>query len=368
MDTMIAARLHAFDRPMVLETLPIPEPRSSEVLVKVMACGMVPNLRNVLAFFAKTLPYLPLPRLPAIFGLDVAGVVSKVGESEHNFKPGDRVYVSPGLTCGSCPSCAADDSINCHNFTFRGYFGFGPDSQKLYDQYPYGGMSEYITAPQRNLVRIPDNLEFAAAARFGYLGTAYASLEKAEAGPGKTILINGITGTLGLCACLIALGMGVTRILGTARNKELMDRVRALAPGRIECLALGGDKINDWARGLTGGYGVDGVVDCLGPGAAGELMIEAIYALRRGGAYVNVNGVDDPVALDVKWMQAHQIACLGNNWFSIGQGQAMADMVRFGTLDLSMLEHRKFPLSGVNDAIDNLPARNGGFSNFVIVP
>ncbi len=368
MDTMIAARLHAFDKPMVLEEMPIPTPRASEVLVKVKACGIVPNLRNVLAFFAQKLPYLPLPRLPAIFGLDVAGVVSKVGESEHNFRPGDRVYVSPGLTCGSCPSCAADDSINCHNFTFRGYFGFGSDAQKLYDQFPYGGMSEFITAPQRNLVRIPDNLPFDAAARFGYLGTAYASLAKARAGPGKSILINGITGTLGLGACLVALGMGVTRILGTARNQSLIAQVTKLAPRRIEILTLGAQKIDPWARALTDGYGVDGVVDCLGPGASGDLMNEAIYALRRGGTFVNVNGVDDPVALDVKWMQAHQIAFLGNNWFTIGQGQALAEMVRAGTLDLSVLEHRRFPLSGVNDAIDNLPARNGGFSNFVIAP
>ena len=368
MSTMIAARLHSFDSPMILEEIPIPRPRSTEVLVKVACCGIVPNLRNVLAFFAKTLPYLPLPALPAIFGLDVAGVVAEVGDCEHNFKPGDRVYVSPGLTCGSCPACAADDSINCYNFTFRGYFGFGPDSQKLYKQYPYGGMSEYITAPQRNLIRLPDDLSFDAAARFGYLGTAYASLEKAKAGPGKTILINGITGTLGLGACLVALGMGVTRILGTARNQELIHRVVDLAPGRIEVLTLGSEKIDTWARALTGGYGVDGVVDCLGPGASGDLMVQANSALRRGGVFVNVNGVDDPVTLDVKWMQAHQIAFLGNNWFTIGQGQALAAMVQAGTLDLSVLEHRRFPLSGVNDAIDNLPARHGGFSNFVIAP
>jgi hypothetical protein len=54
MATMIAARLHAYDHAMRLERIPIPEPRPTEVLVEIRACGIVPNL----------------PPLPAIFGLD----------------------------------------------------------------------------------------------------------------------------------------------------------------------------------------------------------------------------------------------------------------------------------------------------------
>ena len=80
-------------------------------------------------------------------------------------------------------------------------------------------MCEYLTAPQHNLVPIPDNVTFEEAARFGYIGTAYAALRKANAGPGETIFINGLTGTLGLGATFSALGRGVTRILGTARDR-----------------------------------------------------------------------------------------------------------------------------------------------------
>ena len=156
----------------------------------------MPNLGNVLTHWQTWFPELPLPKLPAIFGLDVAGVVAKAGELVQWFAPGDRVYVNPGLTCGSCPSCRANDPLNCRNYTFKGYFGFGPDAQKLFDAYPYGGLGEYTTAPQQNLVRLPDNVTFEQAARFGYLGTAYAALRKANAGPQSTVLINGISGTL----------------------------------------------------------------------------------------------------------------------------------------------------------------------------
>ena len=122
------------------------------------------------------------------------------------FRPGQRVYVTPGLYCGACPTCRADDTTNCDNFTFSGYFGFGPDLQLQLGAYPYGGMSEYVLAPQHNLVLLPDKVTFEQAARFGYLGTAYAALRKAEVGPGTTILVNGATGVLGPDAVLIALG------------------------------------------------------------------------------------------------------------------------------------------------------------------
>jgi alcohol dehydrogenase len=365
---MNAARLHKFGDPMILERVPRLIPRATDVLIEVKACGVVPNLRNVLAHWRGWFPELPLPELPAIFGLDVAGIVVEVGDLVQNFAPGDRVYSNPGLVCGSCASCRADDSINCRNFAFRGYFGFGPASQRQFDAYPYGGMCEFITSPQRNLIALPTNVSFETAARFGYLGTAFAALRKAEVGRGRTVLINGITGTLGLGACLLAMAMGAGKILGTARNAALLRRVRALSPQRIDVLQLGEQAIGAWARSRTKDLGVDAVIDCLGPGASGETLMQAIYALRRGGRAINIGGVGEKVMMDVHWMMDEQISFIGSNWFSPGEGQALADMAEAGLLDLSILEHRRFPLSQVNAALEGIPARNGGFTNLVIAP
>jgi threonine dehydrogenase-like Zn-dependent dehydrogenase len=179
--------------------------------------------------------------------------------------------------------------MNCTNYTFSGYFGFGPDAQKQFDAYPYGGMHQNKVAPQHNLVSLPKNVSFEEAARFGYIGTAYAALRKAGPGPGKTIFINGLTGTLDLGATLTALGRGVTRILGIARDRKRLARVKALAPDRIETLAEDeGKSVADWARSFTGRHGVDAVIDCLAPGTPGTLLMNAIYALRRGGKAINI--------------------------------------------------------------------------------
>jgi len=369
MATMLAARLHKIGEPMKLERVPVPEPRPTDVLVQVKACGVVPNLINVLTHWQSWFPELPLPKLPAIFGLDVAGVVAAAGTEVQNFRKGDRVYVTPGLFCGSCPACRADDTMNCANFTFRGYFGFGPNSQRQFDAYPYGGMCEYITAPQHNLVSLPDSVSFEEAARFGYIGTAYAALRKAGAGPGKTIFINGLTGTLGLGATLTALGRGVTRILGTARDRSRLARIKALAPDRIETLAQDeGRPVAEWARSFTGGYGVDAVVDCLGPGTLGTLRMNPIYALRPGGKAINIGGVGEKTVMDVHWMMDNQIEFIGSNWFTVEDGAALAAMAAAKTIDLSVFQHVRVPLAEVNRALDGSQFRDGGFTNVVIVP
>ena len=111
--TMRAARMHAVGGPMSIDTIPVPKPGSTDVLVEVKACGMVPNLGNVLANWTKWFPHLPLPKLPAIFGLDPAGVVVEVGSQVVGVKPGERVYVNPLRSCGACQMCRSGERTRC---------------------------------------------------------------------------------------------------------------------------------------------------------------------------------------------------------------------------------------------------------------
>jgi len=379
MSTMIAARLHAYGEPMTLDRIPMPQPRSTDVLVEVKACGVVPNLARVVGnFFGTQVPDLKvMPPLPAIFGLDPTGIIAKVGDQVLAVHPGERVYVNPARSCGSCRMCRGGRSLDCPNFTFQGYFG---RSQEIMRAYPYGGLSQFITAPATALVKLPDNVSFEAAARFGYLGTAYAAMRKIGVGPGQSLLINGISGQLGLCAALLALAMGATKILGTGRNAALLGRVKALAPQRIEVLAVpnaplhGGDRpatpdaLIVWAKAATDGYGVDGVIDCLPPGAPASAMMRALFCLRRGGRAVNVGAVMETLPVNAFWLMTNRIGLQGSVWFTTAEGEDMAAMAGAGTLDLSVFEHRVSPLSKINESLSGMDDRDGGFTNFVIDP
>jgi D-arabinose 1-dehydrogenase-like Zn-dependent alcohol dehydrogenase len=366
--TMRAARMHSVGAPMTIDTIPVPKPGSTDVLVEVKACGMVPNLGNVLANWTKWFPHLPLPKLPAVFGLDPAGVVVEVGEQVLDVRPGDRVYVNPLRSCGACLMCRSGERTRCRYFTFNGYFGFGPDSQKIYDLYPYGGFCEYMTAPQYALVKLPDNVTFEQAARFGYTGTSYGAMKKANATPGQSMLVDGISGTLGLGAALLGLAMGITRIFGTGRNQSLLDRVKTLAPDRIETHSLDAGSTSDWVKSRTGDEGVDFMISALGPGAPASTMVDALRSVRRGGRAVNVGAVAEVLPLDIHWLMDEQIQVIGSNWFTASQGQEVAELARSGLLNMSVFEHVRFPLDDINNAISGLKDRNGGFSNYVVVP
>lgn len=366
--TMIAARMHAVGESMRIEEVARPSPGPSDVLVNVKACGIVPNLGNILKNWTTWFPQLPLPPLPAIFGLDPAGVVVEVGSRVRSFKPGDRVYVNPGRYCGSCRACREGETTNCSSYAFNGYFGFSRRSLDLFADYPYGGLAEYMTAPAYSLVNLPDNVSFEQAARFGYLGTAYSAMRKMRVGPGKTILVNGISGTLGIGGALFGLAMGATRILGTGRDKRLLERVKALAPDRIHVHAAGEQPVKDWVRDITDGEMADVFIDALGPGAPHSAFLEGFFSLRRGGRGVDIGGVAGLVPLDLHDVMDQQLELHGSCWFTAGEGRDMAEMARTGTLNLSVFEHVRHPLADVNKAISGIGHRNGGFSNFVIVP
>jgi alcohol dehydrogenase len=365
---MRAARLHAIGEPMSIDVIDVPKPRPTDVLVRVKACGIVPNMANVINNWPTWFPHQPLAKLPAIFGLDAAGVVEEVGAAVIRTKAGDRVYVNPLRSCGSCYACRGGRLSHCRYFTLNGYFSTSTDGQRIFDLYPYGGFSEYMTAPQQSLVTLPDNISFEQAGRFGYIGTAYNALRMANAGPGAVGFIDGVTGTLGVAATKLCLALGVARILGTGRNPELLQRVRAIAPERIEVLTLGTRSSGEWAETITGGEGADFVISALGARASVETMLDSMRGVRRGGKVVNIGGVADEVPVDMKWLMDEQVQLIGGNWFTTAQGQELAHMVETGTLDLSYLEHERFSLANVNEAIGGLKDRRGGFSNYVVIP
>ncbi|WP_313805538.1 alcohol dehydrogenase catalytic domain-containing protein [Sphingobium sp.] len=367
-DMMTVARMHAPGDDLVIEEIPVPVPGPLDVLVKVKACGIVPNLGNVLRHVMELLPNLPRPPLPAIFGLDPVGEIAQVGSQVHNLSVGQRVYANPGRSCGSCARCRRGDTISCQDYALQGYLGCRPEAVQTLRDYPYGGLGQYMIAPATAMVGIPDNVTFDQAARFGYLGTMFAALRKLKAGPGDTILINGISGTLGIGGALLGLAMGVDRILGTGRDPVLLERVKALAPDRIETFSILDGSVRDWVMERTNGAGVDGFVDALGPGAAHETFNQAFHSLRRGGSAVNIGAIVGGVPIDLHWMMDNGMSLYGSGWFTTDEAEMMAGLARNGLLDMSVFKTHAYALKDVNEAISGIAVREGGFSNFVIRP
>jgi alcohol dehydrogenase len=361
---MRAARLHEPGKPMRVDFVDRPRLRPSDVLVQVKACGVIPNMN---AIFSGQL-WNVLPPLPAIVGLDAAGIVAEVGPSTRDVAVGDRVYVNPLLSCGTCHYCRYETPLLCSSAALQGYFGFSPESKRLLEAYPYGGFSEYMTAEPHRLVKLPKEVSFNHAARFGYFGTSFSGLRFGGVTAGSWVGINGITGTLGVGATLLALGMGATRILGLGRNREVLAQVKALAPARIDTLALGDHPVVDWLRERTDGLGVDVLLDCSGRSAAASTALDAIGGLKRGGVAINVGALSEPLSLNAMRFMNIRLQYRGSNWFTTGEAQLMAEMAGVGVFDLSKIVDRPFPLEGINEALNYIRDRPGGFVNVVVNP
>ena len=109
MSDIRVARLPAVGKPFYTDKITKPAPGVNDVLVKVTACSIVPNTKNLVSN-PNPLEGMSLPEFPCIFGLDVSGTVEAVGEHVLGIKPGDRVYVDPFLTCGTCQACRQGES------------------------------------------------------------------------------------------------------------------------------------------------------------------------------------------------------------------------------------------------------------------
>jgi D-arabinose 1-dehydrogenase-like Zn-dependent alcohol dehydrogenase len=362
MGKMRAARLHEPGKPFQIDEIEIPEPRPGDVLVKVKACGIIPNMNAIVS--GKYWHHLP--PMPAVIGLDAAGVVVKVPKGRPDVGEGDRIYINPFLNCGQCHYCRSGTPMLCSDAALRGYFGFTPRGAKLLEDYPYGGLSEYLTASPHHVVKLPPEVTFEQGARFGYLGTSFAALRRGGAGAGSWIAVHGITGTLGVGAVLLSMGMGVTRILGWGRNRDVLAQLRTIARDRIDTLALGDRPLKDWVRERTDGVGVDVLIDCTGRGGHAAPVAEAVDCLKRGGVMVNIGALAEPLALSPTQFMTGALQYRGSNWFTNAEAALMADMVRVGALDLSLLKPLIYPLEQVNQALTDIKERPGGFQNFVV--
>lgn len=113
---MKAMVLEAQGSPLVLKELPVPEPGSDEVLIRVEACGVCRTDLHVVD------GELPDPKLPLVPGHEIVGRVEQMGTNVTGLKVGQRVGVPwLGYTCGRCRYCVKGRENLCEHAKFTGY-------------------------------------------------------------------------------------------------------------------------------------------------------------------------------------------------------------------------------------------------------
>jgi NADPH:quinone reductase-like Zn-dependent oxidoreductase len=234
--------------------------------------------------------------LPIVPGYDVAGEVVGVGDGVADMASGARVYVHYDFSCGRCPYCLEGDEAACAEY---GVMGVNHD----------GGYAERIVAPVRNLFMLPEavSFEMAAAAGSVYLTAYHMLFARAGLRPGETVLVTAAGSGVGGAAIALARFAGA-RVIATASTAA--KRERALAAGVDEVVDYTVEGWGEEVRRLTGGRGVDLVVDHVGAAA----VPEAITALANKGRIVLCGASSGPrVELDLIDLFARQISVIGSS-------------------------------------------------------
>ncbi len=266
---MKAARIHAHGGPEVLtvEDVPRPEPGPGEVLVRVLAV----SVNHLDLWVRRGMPGFPVP-FPRTLGCDGTGEVVALGAVVSGLSVGDQVVLEPGFSSGKSPEDAAGTDHLASDYGIRGEHADGYDC-------------EYVVLEPRFLTPLPAGVDplRAAAVPLVFL-TAWGMLVlRAQVKPGETVLVLGGASGVGSAAIQIARSRQA-RVIATAGSEAK----RALA------LELGAEAAvdssrPDWGKevkNLTGGRGVDVVVEHVGPATWKTSM----SCLARSGRLVTCGG------------------------------------------------------------------------------
>jgi len=210
-----------------VQTVPVPELRPGQVLIRVRAAGI--NRPDLLQRAGR---YPPPPGASEILGLEVAGEIAGVGAGVERWREGDRVTAL----------------------------------------LPGGGYAEYALVDARHALPIPDGLDFAhAAALPETVYTVWANVfEGGRLQRGETLLVHGANSGIGVTAVQMAKAAGA-RVIATARGAEKAAKAREIgADVAIDATA------GDWAAAVKSAGAVDVILDMMGAAYfAGNLEVLA---------------------------------------------------------------------------------------------
>jgi propanol-preferring alcohol dehydrogenase len=301
---------------------PMPRPGAGEVLVRVRASGLCSTDLHLLSGRQK------LGELPRIIGHELAGEVAELGQGVSGWQAGDRVSAAIDVVCGNCRHCRAGETQRCERMQ---RIGFERD----------GGHADYVAVPAANLVSVPAEISWEAAAILpDAVACMYHSLvHQGRLGIGQRVLLLG-AGGLGIHGVQIIRGAGA-QVLATSRRGERL----ALAE-RYGAVGLNPERrsLAEAGRAFTDSEGFDLVVDNVGTNAS---IAEGIAALRPGGKHLIVGYLDETIAVPTLPLFKRELEIIGCRGST---KQDLIDVVRL------VREGRITPIIGAHYPLEQIDA------------
>jgi len=272
------------------ETIDLPEPGPREVRVRVRAVAM----NHMDLWVRRGLPHMKY-EWPYRLGCDIAGEVDALGPGARGAAVGDKVLVSPGLSCGVCERCLSGADNLCKQYRI-----FGEGAQ--------GGYARHLNVPDTNLLPYPASLPFthASALPLVFLTAWQMVVTKAQVQPGQTVLVQAAGSGVGSAAVQVAKLFGA-RVIATTSTDDKAERARALGADHVINYTTQ-DFVAECKK-VTGKLGVDVVIEHVG----GDVFVKSVLATRWGGRVVTCGATAGfTPTIDLRQVFFRQVEVLGS--------------------------------------------------------
>jgi NADPH:quinone reductase-like Zn-dependent oxidoreductase len=313
----------------VIDNAEEPKISDHDILVRVKTTGVNPIDNFVVS---GGLPKIdPLPHIP---GAESTGIVEQVGShvNNNNIKKGDRVIVHNKVFDGTCDMCLNGLDMICRNGGLIGAI-------------TNGGFAEYIAVPERNVFKIPDDMDWDLAASLPVTSlTSYHALKEASLKVNEYLLVFGAAGNTGMIAVQLGKKMGA-KVIAVSKDSWIKTDFGA------DYIISDYDRITENVKEITNGKMADVVLNSLGIGTWNS----SFASVGINGRWVGFGGLTGAdVKLNVQALYSKQIKLIGSTG---GTRKELQELVDTSSKELKVRVWKKFNLEDVKAALQALFAK-----------
>lgn len=301
-----------------------PKITDHDVLIKVEVAGVNPIDHFVVS---GTRPIKPIPHIP---GAETSGVIEEAGLHVTSLEKGDRVIVYNKVFDGICDMCQSGNDMLCRN---GGLIGVATN----------GGFAEYITVPEKNVFKIPDEMKWELASSLPITTlTPYHALKEAALKVNEYLVVFGASGSTGMMAIQFGKKMGA-KVVAVSKDDWVKDFGADYIIDKYDRVV---EKVNE----LTQGKMADVILNSLGV----QTWENSFASVGLNGRLVTFGGLTGAdVKLNVQLLYSKQVKLIGSTGGTRKEITELIDMSK----ELKTRVWKKFTLDEAKEALQALFAK-----------
>ncbi|NKB27806.1 MAG: zinc-binding dehydrogenase [Rhodobacteraceae bacterium] len=330
---------------LTLTDKPVPVPGKAEVLVRIDAVAICATDLEIIHHGPPAMIEGGDPHNKNFTpGHEYMGTVVALGPGVDEYEIGERVTVEIHAGCGQCKRCREGMYTSCHNYGKN--YGNVDKGHRANGFTTDGGFAEYAVNNINTLVHVDDNMSDEEATLVVTAGTAmYGLTELGGLVAGESVVVTG-PGPIGLMGAAVAKALGAQPVILTGTRDNRLEIGKQLGADHV--INVRNEDVVEKVRELSGGKGVDYVVECAG---APDGVNQAAQMLNRGGKLCLAAFPGKPDEIDVAYLVRNNIYLFGIR----GEGKTATHraeaFMRQKRFDATLIHTHTFDMADLKEAL-----------------